>query len=191
MDFFRYRNKIDLDKGRLLLSEPYLPDPNFERTVILLTEHNDDGSVGFVLNKPSESKVSEVMEELSKFEFPIYIGGPVQQDTLHYVHRCRELKDAIAVQDGIYWGGNFDQLVLMIETGQISATEIRFFLGYSGWSPGQLAEELKLDSWIVSYRVSEELIFETLPDQMWKSALKSLGGRFTIYSNYPNDPRMN
>jgi putative transcriptional regulator len=175
MDFFRYRNKIDLDKGRLLLSEPYLPDPNFERTVILLTEHNDDGSVGFVLNKPSESKVSEVMEELSKFEFPIYIGGPVQQDTLHYVHRCRELKDAIAVQ----------------ETGQISATEIRFFLGYSGWSPGQLAEELKLDSWIVSDRVSEELIFETLPDQMWKSALKSLGGRFTIYSNYPNDPRMN
>jgi putative transcriptional regulator len=191
MDFFRYRNKINPEKGKLLLSEPYLPDPNFERTVILLTEHNEEGSVGFVLNKPSESKVSEVMQELEKFEFPIFIGGPVQQDTIHFIHRCKELADAIEVSAGIYWGGNFDQLVLLIETGQLLATDIKFFLGYSGWSPGQLEEELKLDSWIVSHRATEQLIFETLPDQMWKRALKELGGRFSIYSNYPSDPRLN
>lgn len=191
MEFFEYRNKIGLQKGRLLLSEPYLADPNFERTVILLTEHNEEGSVGFILNKPSESHVSEVMEELKGLDAQIFIGGPVQQDTLHFIHRCDVLEDAIKLENGIYWGGNFEQLLTMVDTGQFLVTDIKFFLGYSGWSPGQLQEELKLNSWIVSNRVSNELIFETLPDQMWKRAMHELGGRFSVYSNYPADPRMN
>ena len=191
MEFFEYRNKIDLQKGRLLLSEPYLADPNFERTVILLTEHNEEGSVGFILNKPSESHVSEVMDDLKGLEAQIYIGGPVQQDTLHFIHRHGDLEDAIELENGIYWGGNFEQLLTLIDDQRLSLTEIKFFLGYSGWSPDQLQEELKLNSWIVSDRVSQEVIFETLPDQMWKRALQELGGRFSVYSNYPADPRMN
>jgi putative transcriptional regulator len=191
MEFFEYRNKIDLQKGRLLLSEPYLADPNFERTVILLTEHNDEGSVGFILNKPSESRISEVMEDLKGLDAQIFIGGPVQQDTLHFIHRYGDLEDAIELENGLYWGGNFEQLISMVDTGQSSVTEIKFFLGYSGWSPDQLEDELKLNSWIVSDRVSNELIFETLPDQMWKKAMQELGGRFSVYSNYPADPRMN
>ena len=191
MEFFEYRNKIDLQKGRLLLSEPYLADPNFERTVILLTEHNEEGSVGFILNKPSESHVSEVIDDLKGLEAQIYIGGPVQQDTLHFIHRHGDLEDAIELENGIYWGGNFEQLLTLIDDQRLSLTEIKFFLGYSGWSPDQLQEELKLNSWIVSDRVSQEVIFETLPDQMWKRALQELGGRFSVYSNYPADPRMN
>ena len=191
MEFFEYRNKIDLQKGRLLLSEPYLADPNFERTVILLTEHNEEGSVGFILNKPSESHVSEVMDDLKGLEAQIYIGGPLQQDTLHFIHRHGDLEDAIELENGIYWGGNFEQLLTLIDDQRLSLTEIKFFLGYSGWSPDQLQEELKLNSWIVSDRVSQEVIFETLPDQMWKRALQELGGRFSVYSNYPADPRMN
>lgn len=191
MEFFEYRNKIDLQKGRLLLSEPYLADPNFERTVILLTEHNEDGSVGFILNKPSESHVSEVMEDLRGLDAPIFIGGPVQQDTMHFIHCYPDLEDAIELEQGVYWGGNFDQLLTKVEAGEFLVSEIKFFLGYSGWSPDQLREELKLNSWIVSDRVSHELIFETLPDQMWKKAMQELGGRFTVYSNYPADPRMN
>jgi putative transcriptional regulator len=191
MEFFEYRNKIDLQKGRLLLSEPYLADPNFERTVILLTEHNEDGSVGFILNKPSESQVSEVMEDLRGLDAPIFIGGPVQQDTMHFIHVYPDLEDAIELEQGLYWGGNFDQLLIKVETGEFTLAGIKFFLGYSGWSPDQLQEELKLNSWIVSDRISHELIFETLPDQMWKRAMQELGGRFTVYSNYPADPRMN
>ncbi len=191
MEFFQYQNKISPKKGRLLLSEPYLADPNFERTAILLTEHNEDGSVGFILNKPSESRVSEVMEDLKGLDAQIFIGGPVQQDTLHFVHRYAGLQDAIEIEEGIYWGGNFEQLLTMKNTGQLLITDIKFFLGYSGWSPNQLQEELKLNSWIVSDRVSDDLIFETLPDQMWKKAMQGLGGRFTVYSNYPADPRMN
>jgi putative transcriptional regulator len=191
MEFFQYQNKISPKKGRLLLSEPYLADPNFERTAILLTEHNEEGSVGFILNKPSESRVSEVMEDLKGLDAQIFIGGPVQQDTLHFVHRYAGLQDAIEIEEGIYWGGNFEHLLTMKNTGQLLITDIKFFLGYSGWSPNQLQEELKLNSWIVSDRVSDDLIFETLPDQMWKKAMQGLGGRFTVYSNYPADPRMN
>ncbi len=191
MEFFEYQNKIDVQKGRLLLSEPYLADPNFERTVILLTEHNEEGSVGFILNKPSDSRVSEVMEDLKGLDAQLFIGGPVQQDTLHFIHQHGELEGAIELENGIYWGGNFDQIISMVDSGQFLLSEIKFFLGYSGWSPDQLNEELKLNSWIVSNRVSHELIFETMPDQMWKRAMHELGGRFSVYSNYPADPRMN
>lgn len=191
MEYFKYRNKILPQKGGLLLSEPYLADPNFERTAILLTEHNEEGTVGFILNKPSDSQVSEVMEDLKEFDARIFIGGPVEQDTLHYVHRISTLADSIELSAGLYWGGNFEQLLGLVETHQVNATDIKFFLGYSGWSPGQLDDELKIDSWIVSDQVTEELIFETEPEMMWKKAMRGLGGRFSVYSNYPSDPRMN
>ena len=191
MEFFRYKNKLLPQKGGLLLSEPYLADPNFERTTILLTEHNNEGSVGFILNKPSDSRVSEVLNDLKEFDARIFIGGPVQQDTLHFIHKVAALDDSIEIVAGLFWGGNFDQLISLIETKQIGGTDIKFFLGYSGWSAGQLDEELKIDSWIVSDKVSEELVFETEPDNMWKKAMRGLGGRFSVYSNYPADPRMN
>ena len=191
MDFFKYANKISPQRGRLLLSEPYLADPNFERTTVLLTEHNDTGTVGFILNKPSDSRVGEIMEDLKGLDSRIFIGGPVEQDTLHYIHRITTLDDAIEIQPGLFWGGNFDQLISMVDTHQVLFTDIKFFLGYSGWSPGQLDEELKIESWIVSDLTTEQLVFETDPEQMWKQAMRDLGGRFTVYSNYPADPRMN
>lgn len=191
MDFFKYANKISPQRGRLLLSEPYLADPNFERTTVLLTEHNDTGTVGFILNKPSDSRVGEIMEDLKGLDSRIFIGGPVEQDTLHYIHRIATLDDAIEIQPGLFWGGNFVQLISMVDTHQVLFTDIKFFLGYSGWSPGQLDEELKIESWIVSDLTTEQLVFETDPEQMWKQAMRDLGGRFTVYSNYPADPRMN
>ena len=191
MEFFKYRNKIKPEKGRLLISEPFLPDPNFERTVVLLCEHNDEGSFGFVLNKPSILKVSEVMEDLAKVENVVYVGGPVQQDTLHFIHRNASLENAVEIVDKIYWGGAFENLMLQLETQQIIANDIRFFLGYSGWGPGQLDAELDQDSWIVCDYVTDQLLFDTVPDIMWRKALENMGGRFSMYSNYPVDPRLN
>jgi putative transcriptional regulator len=104
---------------------------------------------------------------------------------------CRVLEDAIDIGNGLFWGGDFEQLTSLIETHQTNVLDVKFFLGYSGWSPGQLEEELKLDSWIVSDQVSDALVFETNPELMWKEAMRSLGGRFSVYSNYPEDPRMN
>ena len=191
MEFFKYRNKLAPEKGRLLISEPYLPDPNFERTIILLCENNEDGSFGFVLNKPSLANVNEVMEDIKNYESPAMVGGPVQQDTLHYIHRLASLEDAVEISPGIFWGGNFEKLLFLLETRQMPHKDIKFFLGYSGWTAGQLEEELEQDSWIVSDHVSEELIFDTAPESMWKKTLTIMGGRFSVYSNYPKDPRLN
>lgn len=191
MEFFKYRNRLSPSKGRILVSEPYLPDPNFERTIILLCEHNEDGTFGFVLNKPSEVRIGDVIEGFEDFDVPVLIGGPVQQDTLHYLHRCRDLPNAIHVVDDIYWGGEFENLKSLINTKQLQTIDVKFFLGYSGWSAGQLDGELDVDSWIVSDRIDNTLIFETEPQDMWKKSLEIMGGRFSIYSKYPVDPRMN
>ena len=191
MEFFKYRNKIKPEKGRLLISEPFLPDPNFERTVVLLCEHNDEGSFGFVLNKPSILKVNEVMEDITDLDNLVYVGGPVQQDTLHFIHRNAQLENAVEIVDRISWGGAFENLMVLCETRQITAKDIRFFLGYSGWGPGQLEAELEQDSWIVCDYVTDQLLFDTGPDIMWRKALENMGGRFSMYSNYPVDPRLN
>ncbi|MDZ7647394.1 MAG: YqgE/AlgH family protein [Cytophagales bacterium] len=118
MDFFHYRNKeYNHKKERCCYLSPTWQTPNFERTTILLTEHNEEGSVGFILNKPSDSRVSEVMDAIKEFDARIYIGGPVQQDTLHFIHRDL-LEDAIDIGNGLFWGGDFVQLTSLIETHQ-------------------------------------------------------------------------
>jgi putative transcriptional regulator len=191
MEFFKYKNKLKAEKGRLLISEPFLPDPNFERTVVLLCEHNDEGSFGFVLNKPAIVKVNDVMEELKNFSHDIFIGGPVQQDTLHFIHRNREIESGAEVIKDIFWGGNFENVLFLSDTQQLLPSHIKFFLGYSGWGPGQLDEELEENSWIVCDFVTEELMFETDPTGMWRKALGNMGGRFAVYANYPLDPNLN
>lgn len=191
MEFFKYRNKIQPERGRLLISEPFLADPNFERTVVLLCEHNEEGSFGFVVNKPSLLKIGEVVDAIAAVEERVFVGGPVQQDTLHFLHRHSDLEKAVNIRDNIYWGGEFESLVTRIDTSVMKPSDVRFYLGYSGWSSGQLEAELQEDSWIVCDYVSDELLFDTDPTVMWKKALDSLGGRFSVYANYPVDPRLN
>jgi putative transcriptional regulator len=191
MDFFKYANKITPEKGRLLISEPFLQDPNFDRTVVLLCEHNEEGSFGFVLNKPAIVKVGEVMDELKNFDEVIFIGGPVQQDTLHFIHRAPQIESGTEVIKNIYWGGNFENVLFLSDTKQLEPSKIRFFLGYSGWGPGQLEEELAEDAWIVCDFVTQELLFEIEAANLWKKALSNMGGRFSVYANYPVDPNLN
>lgn len=191
MEFFKYANKITPEKGRLLISEPFLQDPNFDRTVVLLCEHNEEGSFGFILNKPAIVKVGEVMDELKNFDEVIYIGGPVQQDTLHFIHRAPQIEGGTEVIKNISWGGNFADVLFLSDTKQLQASQVRFFLGYSGWGPGQLAEELAEDAWIVCDFITEELLFETQAISLWKKALSNMGGRFSVYANYPVDPNLN
>ena len=143
------------------------------------------------MNKPSLARLGDVMQDLKDFDTPVFIGGPVQQDTLHYIHRIPTLEDSTPIMGGVFWGGNFDQLVSLIETKQVAASDIKFFLGYSGWSVGQIDEELKEDSWIVCDKVNEELLFDIKAEAMWQYTLRSMGGRFSVYSNYPQDPRLN
>ncbi|MFC2126615.1 YqgE/AlgH family protein [Bacteroidota bacterium] len=192
MDLFDYQSNRKPRKGDLLISEPFLPDPNFERSVVLLCEHNEDGSFGFILNKPSILKVDEAINDIEDFPEVLYVGGPVQQNTLHFIHRTDSvLEGSQEVNEEIEWGGNYEQLFMLINTKTINTVDYKFFLGYSGWAPGQLETELEEKSWIVAYDATAKNVFEMEPDDLWRDVLKDMGGKFKIFSNYPVDPRQN
>ncbi len=191
MDFFDYNNNKEAAKGKLLVSEPFLPDPNFGRTVVLLCDHNEDGSFGFVTNKQANLNLDQLIKEVDVVDIPVFIGGPVEQNTLHYIHSLKEITGGIEIAENIYWGGDFEETVEMVNNKQITNDQIKFFAGYSGWGEGQLATELKENSWIVCDLAKLDWVFARENIEIWKEVLKSLGGRFDIYSNYPEDPRLN
>jgi len=192
MDYFATDKIIKPERGDLLISEPYLPDPNFERTVVFLCEHDDNGTFGFVLNKPSQSILPDLVEEADGFDANVFVGGPVQQNTLHFLHRSNlSLTHDRKIVEGVYWGVDFDNLLSNINTKMLATDEVKFFAGYSGWAPGQLMEELESKSWIVFKSASPELVFDVGPDMLWKEVLSRMGGKFRVISNYPTDPRLN
>jgi putative transcriptional regulator len=179
-------------RGDLLISEPFLPDPNFERTVVLICENNEDGSIGFILNKPSLVNLDDVFEELGNFKKKLLVGGPVQQDSMHFIHRSLTNVDGgTKIGDGIYWGGNFEQLKILMKENRVDPGDVLYFLGYSGWAPGQLDEELRENSWIVSPDATAAQVFGLDPELLWQEVLKNMGGKYRMFSNYPTDPRLN
>lgn len=192
MDFFATDQLIEPERGDLLISEPYLPDPNFERTVVYLCEHDENGTIGFVLNKTAHVQLADVVDEVAGYKAELYIGGPVQQDTFHYLHRHEPLfKSSQEVKNGIHWAGDYELLLQMLGTKSIRSADIRFFLGYSGWGPDQLMGELKEKAWIVLKGASSEMIFDWDNQDLWKECLKTMGGKYRLMSNYPKDPRLN
>ncbi|MEQ8240777.1 MAG: YqgE/AlgH family protein [Cyclobacteriaceae bacterium] len=192
IDYFSSDEFVEPTRGDILISEPYLPDPNFERSVILLCEHNDEGSFGFVLNQPAQIKLSDIMDEVDINGGNVFIGGPVQKDTLHFLHQKPGLfENDQKVNEGVYWGGDFDGLLSAINIKTIDTNDVKFFVGYSGWSSDQLVEELKAKSWIVCKNVTADIIFNSEPKSLWKDVLGRMGGKFKMIANYPTDPRLN
>ncbi len=181
-----------IEKGCILISEPFLPDPNFERTVILVCDHTKEGTVGFILNRPAEIKLGDVVEEFEDGEKTIYVGGPVEQNTMHFIHRIpQQLESSFALGEGIFWGGDFEILKSLVNTKQVTLDDVRFFLGYSGWAPRQLRNEIEKNTWFVYKPERLTEIWELDPDDLWRVILKKMGGKFKMISNYPVDPRLN
>jgi len=182
---------ISPEKGTLLIANPFLKDPNFSRTVIFLCENLKEGTFGFVLNKQFAKTLDELIPDLEMPAFPVYSGGPVQPDSLHFLHQYPDLiSGGVEVADGIYWGGNFESLQIHLKNNDISNDKIRFFIGYSGWTEGQLDMEMKEDSWI-TVKGTRKLIFETSAEETWKESLNVLGGDYKMMANYPIDPQLN
>lgn len=178
-------------KGKILLSEPFMEDPNFKRTVVLLCEHNAEGTFGFILNKKTELLLGDAVPELEHFETPLYYGGPVEPQTLHYVHQSGDiLPESVPIGDGIFWGGQFETLKILLKNKEINPDTIRFFTGYSGWDPDQIVEELKQNSWFVTSSDVED-IFHKDDEHLWKKILNELGGDFKTIANYPENPNWN
>ena len=192
MDYFHSIQDFRPQKGDLLISEPYLPDPNFERTVVLICEHDENGTFGYVLNQESQVVFSDLVEDIYDFDEKVFVGGPVQQDTLHFVHRSNDSEiGGQEVVKNVNWGGNYESLLDIIRTQTIDPKDFRFFVGYSGWGASQLEDELEAKSWFVYKNTTEKLIFDTEPEILWQTVLESLGGKFRMMSKYPTDPRMN
>ena len=183
---------ILLTKGKILISEPYLGDATFERSVVLLCEHNDSGAFGFMLNKSTSLTINSVLEEKLSFEKKLFLGGPVAQDSLFFLLRQESavLKDSVHIKDDLYWGGDFDHLKFLIQEGELKLDNCRFFLGYSGWGEDQLEHELESHSWIITDINSEEM-FGNNTETMWQRVLRNMGGDYKVLSNYPIDPRLN
>lgn len=177
--------------GVFLVAPPMMHDPNFRRSVVLLCEHTPEGSFGLILNRPLGVHLAEVVRGIGEREMLIGQGGPVQTDTLHYIHTCGDLlPETVPVSNGVFWGGDFDIMKLLIETGQVSPEEVRFFLGYAGWSPGQLLDEIDQGGWIIAPGRAPS-VFRSSPDDLWRSTLRTMGDEYAILSNFPEDPRLN
>lgn len=179
-------------KGKLLIAEPALTgDVSFNRSVVLLAEHNDEGSVGFILNKPLNYNISDLITEI-KVPLQVFNGGPVEQDNLYFIHIVPELiNNSVEISDGIYWGGDFDRTIELINQGVITEKEIRFFLGYSGWASLQLDQELLSKSWIVVPNQYESNIIQKSTKAFWKEHMIELGGDYLLWSNAPENPALN
>jgi putative transcriptional regulator len=181
---------IDAVPGILLISDPFLKDPNFMRTVVFLCEHRQEGSFGFVLNKRLDHQLGDLIKNAEGIRFPVFEGGPVQKDTLHFLHQVPDFVGGIEVTDGIYWGGDFEAVLSLLRNNQLNKSDIRFFLGYSGWGEEQLAGELEEKSWITR-EASRQLVFNIETQQIWKAALADLGGEYSQMIHYPIDPQLN
>ena len=189
---FDFSNKNKPKTGSLLISEPFMYDDHFSRSVIFLCEHNDEGSFGFVLNKYIQSPAEDLVPELKSKEIKISIGGPVDKTNLYFVHAFGDqIGNSIKVKDGLYIGGDFNQLKELINTDEKSIDQVRFFIGYSGWSAGQLDEEMEEKSWVVVNNVPTEMILDTTNDHLWKSLMEQLGGKFKAMTNFPMNPSDN
>jgi putative transcriptional regulator len=180
-----------IQKGKILIAEPsILGDKSFNRSIILLTEHNEEGSVGFILNKPTEFVVKDLVFELD-CDFKIYSGGPVERDNLYFIHSLPQLiPESVKISAGLYWGGNYEAVKTYLEQELIKEDEIRFFLGYSGWTNEQLEAEIAEKTWTLTENTFRN-IFKVNDAEEWKEKLLNMGGKYRIWANSPEDPSLN
>lgn len=183
--------KYQPSAGRLLIADPSLEGGEFRKSIILLVDHSDEGSLGVILNKPSDILLSKAVNGLKDFDMDLFYGGPVETETIFFLHSLgSEVPGTLPVGQGLFWGGDANYVRDRINRGLVKPGQIRFFVGYSGWAPGQLEEELERDSWIVS-NASIIDILSPHPVEMWSSAMKAMGHNYAIWSTLPFDPEMN
>lgn len=178
-DIFKIQsNNVLPSRGRILISEPFLRDATFGRSVILLVDHTDEGSMGLVINK-------QYLDEI-----PLYKGGPIATDTLFYLHTLSDIPGSISISKGLYLNGDFDEIKKYILQGNKISECIRFFLGYSGWDSEQLNNEIRENTWLVSEEEKSYLMKNNIKD-MWRTALEKLGSKYETWSRFPQVPTLN
>jgi len=179
-------NNVHPQKGKVLISQPFMSDGCFRRSVVLLTEYSKKSTIGFVLNKPLLITIGDLTDDFPAGDFQLSIGGPVATNTLHYLHTFAHIPDAIEVVNGIYWGGKIETVRQLLSISIMKPENIRFFLGYSGWTAGQLENELKSNSWIVGDIRPTHIIRPSF--DLWQDSVKNIGGPYNIWTTFPENP---
>ncbi len=178
-------------KGDLLLSEPFLMDSDFSRVVILLCEHNDEGSFGLILNNTLEIEINSVITDFPEAKIPVGFGGPVERTQLFYIHQNKEINGSAQIGENLYLGGDYPEIKKQISRDEMTPENLRFFIGYTGWSAGQLQNEIDNLSWVVMKMPDELNIFNSFNDDLWHDLLAGLGGKYKLMAEYPVNPADN
>lgn len=184
-------NTVNPSRGKVLLSEPFLTDPYFKRAAILLCEHNEEGSFGFVLNNYLDMSLDQIMSGLPELPTRVSVGGPVNSSNLYYLHTLgNSIIDSKEIAKGIFLGGDFERLKDEIAKGNVGSNQVRFFVGYSGWSANQLEEEMAQNSWYVA-EAKPEIVMNIDSDNLWAEFLESMGPKYSKMIDLPTDPNLN
>ena len=182
---------LNAKKGRLLISEPSLDDPSFFKSIILITHHSTEESIGIILNQKTEINLHDIFSNLPKQEFPIYIGGPVERNSIQFIHTLGNIIDGSKViHEGLYWGGDFDKIISLIRQKKITKKQIRFFAGYAGWSEGQLNHEIRENGWLVN-QSNISLCMQYSNEKLWSDIMKTKKEKYAIWANMPKNPSLN
>jgi putative transcriptional regulator len=190
---YEYEKHKTLSAGKVLLAEPFLEDENFYRTAILLCKHHSiEGSTGLILNKPVTIDPEELLDNFPKgFGGKLHLGGPVGTDMIQIIHCMGHLiSGSHALCEGVWWGGDFEQLKKLIRQGKITSKHVQFYIGYSGWDAGQLQQELQEHTWIISEPRYEQ-VFTAQPDTVWRDMLQRMGGIYSQLAASPLHPSLN
>ena len=181
-----------MKKGNLLISNyTLINDLEFNRSVILLTRYDSEGSIGFVINKKSSHKICDLDKEYKDIEAKIYYGGPVSVDTIHFIHKKNSfVVDSEKISNEIYWGKDFNEIIKLIRQKKVDINDVKFFIGYSGWDYDQLGRELDENSWLVLKNYNSNDIFKT-KNELWKNKLISFGEKYKLWANSPENPNYN
>jgi putative transcriptional regulator len=178
--------------GRLLIAEPFMNEPYFGRSVVLLTEHSELGSMGIVLNKPLKLFLHEIIDNVKVQEnIPVFCGGPVGSKSLFYLHNISDAPQNLKITNDLYLGGDFGWLMERINAGLEVTDKVRFFLGYAGWNEGQLVEEIRRQSWVVSKKAGEDILSSSGGENFWAKAMQSMGGKYKKWVEFPQNPNLN
>jgi putative transcriptional regulator len=181
-----------MESGKLLIAEPTVfGDQNFHRSIVIMADRKDSGLLGFIINKTLDYDIGDVLPEIKK-DFPLYYGGPVEQDNLFFIHNAGYLiPDSRKIDDKLFWGGEFEKVIALVNEGVLSPKDIRFFLGYSGWSGDQLKQEISAHSWVVTENPLAGKILSQNTQNLWKDQMIALGGKYLVWSNTPENPYHN
>lgn len=190
--FLIHSNSLTAKQGDILISEPLMNDFHFGRSVVLLVDHCDaEGTFGIIINKRLDVSVNQIVDKFPDFEAPVYLGGPVAEDQVFFMHTLGELiPDSCEIMEGLYWGGDNKTLDTLIATGIANEDNVRFFLGYSGWEAHQLTRELRRNSWLVG-KISTQELMSADPETLWEDSIDKLGKEYEMWKRFPINPEDN